>query len=233
MLRVLLRTPEMMLLANPAPFLPAQPPRLPVGDASCHPVPDLLRIVVRKTFVTKPDGQARWAACVEAVARERDRQAFAELFDHYAPRIKSYLRQQGASDELAEDLSQEAMLTLWRKAKQFDSTKAAVSTWLFRIARNLMIDRLRRERGIAYELEDVAAEIEVEGNQLERAEADALRDRLRALPAAQAEVVYKSYFEGKSHGEIAGETGQPLGSVKSRLRLALRSLRRDLGAEVP
>ncbi len=175
---------------------------------------------------------AAWAEAVQRVASDRCRESFMVLFDHFAPRINSYLRQQGAAPDVAEDLSQEALLTLWRKAGQYAPDKAAVSTWLFRIARNLMIDRLRRERGIAYAAEDMAPEPVEEDRSASTADGDTLRQLIHALPPAQAEVVYKSYFEGKSHGEIADESGEPLGSVKSRLRLALKHLRRHLGVEV-
>lgn len=97
-----------------------------------------------------------------------------------------------------------------------------------------MIDHLRKERRIAYDSDDVDAEVELIADDEAPSASDAavLRRRVSALPEAQIELVYKSYFEGKSHSEIAAETGQPLGSVKSRLRMALISLRRDLDAEV-
>ena len=218
--------------ANPAAALV---PSLLLPDASLYDQ--------RSTTASRSTGKQRvaqaahssspadWALCVERVAVERCRDSFMQLFDYYAPRIGTYLRQQGASQQAAEELSQEAMLSLWRKAHLYDRSKASVSTWLFRIARNVMIDQLRRERGIAYEEEDSAAELIADDDAPAASDAAALRRRVTELPAVQAELIYKSYFEGKSHGEIAAETGQPLGSVKSRLRAALKRLRHDFNVE--
>ncbi len=180
----------------------------------------------------EPSGQSDWSACVERVARDRCRDSFMTLFDYYAPRISRYLQQQGASAAAAEDLGQEAMLTLWRKAHLYDRNKASVSTWLFRIARNQMIDQVRSERGIAYNNEEVADDPVADDDASTTADAATLHKKLSELPEAQVELVYKSYFEGKSHAEIAAETGQPLGSVKSRIRAALKNLRRQLDVEV-
>lgn len=180
----------------------------------------------------EPTPQIDWPACVERVARYQCRDSFMQLFDYYAPRISRYLQLQGASAATAEDLSQEALLSLWRKAHLYDASKASVSTWLFRIARNQMIDQLRRERGMAYELEDAAEELIADDEAPAAADAVVLHRKVSQLPDAQSKLVYKSYFEGKSHAEIAAETGQPLGSVKSRLRAALKSLRRQFDAEV-
>lgn len=177
--------------------------------------------------------QAQWAECVRRIAEQRDRASFMQLFDHFAPRVNSYLRQQGANESLAEDLCQEILLTVWRKAGQYDPSKAAVSTWLFRIARNRMIDHLRRERGIAYDSEDDAAADLVSDEDVSlNVDGSRIRELVSDLPPQQVEAVYKSYFEGKSHGEIAAETGMPLGTVKSNLRRAVLSLRRQLGVEV-
>mgnify|MGYP000371464964 CR=1 FL=1 len=196
--------------------------------------PARVQFTIRKHSVAEAAetaGPPDWSACVERVAQDRCRESFLQLFDYYAPRISRYLGQQGMSAEQAEELSQEAMLGLWRKAHLYDRHKAAVSTWLFRIARNLMIDRLRGERGIAYDSEDMAEEPVAEDGSPVACDAATLRAKISELPAVQIELVYKSYFEGKSHGEIAAETGQPLGSVKSRLRAALATLRRQFDVE--
>ncbi len=186
----------------------------------------------RLAELAKTEQTPDWADCVARVASERCRASFLQLFDYYAPRLNSYLRQQGASDEMAEELAQEALLSLWRKAHLYDPGKAQVSTWLFRIARNLMIDQLRRERGIAYDALDAADEPVMEDQAPEASDAEALRRQIATLPEEQLTLVYKNFFEGKSHAEIAHETGQPLGSVKSRLRAALKRLRGQLDAEV-
>ncbi|WP_373077746.1 sigma-70 family RNA polymerase sigma factor [Zhongshania sp.] len=169
-----------------------------------------------------------WAECVERIAQERDKHSFMQLFDYFSPRVNAYLLGQGADAAMAEDLSQEALLALWNKAHLYSREKAAVSTWLFRVARNLWIDRLRKQRGIAYESDENLAET-VDDEARLNADGERLKAVLDTLPQSQAQVVYKSYYEGKSHSEIAAETGMPLGSVKSSLRLAIKVFRQHFG----
>ena len=173
---------------------------------------------------TAPRNGAHWADCMERVAQERDKKSFMQIFDHFSPRVNSYLQGQGVDAAAAEDLTQEALLALWNKAHLYRRDKAAVSTWLFRVARNLWIDKLRKQRGIAYESEDEINDL-VDHDPTLDADGDRLLAVMETLPSNQASVVYKSYYEGKSHSEIAEETGMPLGSVKSSLRLAIRSFR--------
>ncbi len=171
---------------------------------------------------------AFWADCVECIAEKRDKHSFMLLFDHFSPRVNAYLLGQGAESSMAEDLSQEALLALWNKAHLYSRDKAAVSTWLFRVARNLWIDRLRKQRGIAYESDENLVET-VDDDARLNADGERLKAVLDTLPQNQAQVVYKSYYEGKSHSEIAEETGMPLGSVKSSLRLAMKAFRQHFG----
>ncbi|WP_372864056.1 sigma-70 family RNA polymerase sigma factor [Spongiibacter sp.] len=171
---------------------------------------------------------AFWAECMLKVAENRDKDSFMLLFDHFSPRVNAYLLGQGAAAAMAEDLTQEALLALWNKAHLYNREKAAVSTWLFRVARNLWIDRLRRQRGIAYESDENLVEAAASEPTLD-ADGERLLAVIAQLPRNQAQVVYKSYYEGKSHSEIALEAGMPLGSVKSSLRLAIRALRRHFG----
>ncbi|AKH69148.1 RNA polymerase sigma factor, sigma-70 family [Spongiibacter sp. IMCC21906] len=169
-----------------------------------------------------------WAECMANIAQNRDKGSFMLLFDHFSPRVNAYLLGQGVDSATAEDITQEALLALWNKAKLYKPEKAAVSTWLFRVARNLWIDKLRKQRGIAYEADDrIAEETNIEPTL--GADGDRLKSALDALPLNQAQVVYKSYYEGKSHSEIAAETGMPLGSVKSSLRLAIKAFREQFG----
>jgi RNA polymerase sigma-70 factor (ECF subfamily) len=178
----------------------------------------------------RDDGEP--ARLIEAIARAQDRAAFTALFQLYAPRIKSFLMRTGTSAETAEELAQEAMLTVWRKAGYFDGSRAA-SAWIFAIARNLRIDRVRRDRRAqAHAIYDVLDQDEPELP--DRLLADAERDhRVRAalevLSRDQLTVVELSFFQGRAHGEIARVLGIPLGTVKSRLRLALGRLRELLG----
>ena len=170
-----------------------------------------------------------------AVAAERDRAAFAALFGHFAPRVKRYLLGLGAGVGLAEDLAQETLLAVWRKAEQFDPAKAEAATWIFTIARNLRIDAVRRERHPEVDPDDpllVPAPPEDALERLAAAERSARIVRaLGTLPAEQAAVVRLAFLEDKAHREIERELGLPLGTVKSRLRLALARLRKSLGEE--
>ncbi len=183
-----------------------------------------------------PELAARMNALLVSVGARADRAAFAAVFDHFAPRVKSYLLRLGASPALAEDLAQEAMLTVWRKAALFDPSKASASTWIFTIARNLRIDAIRRERRPEFDPndpalvpdEDVPADM-----QMERDGDDArVRIALAQLSPDQAQVVQMSFFADKPHSQIAQELGLPLGTVKSRLRLAMVKIRALIGNEL-
>jgi RNA polymerase sigma-70 factor, ECF subfamily len=172
-------------------------------------------------------------ALLRRIAEGRDRAAFRELFEHFAPRVKAYAMKLGASPQAAEDLAQEAMLTVWRKAGLFDPARAAASTWIFTIARNLRIDLLRRERLTRLDGGDPSLAPENEPDAGEgfaaRQDGEALRHALRTLPVEQNQIVMLSFFSDKPHSQIAAELDIPLGTVKSRLRLAMARLRASLG----
>jgi len=173
-----------------------------------------------------------------AVGQEGDRQAFAALFKHFAPRLKSYLVRSGSSEMQAEEFAQEAMVSVWRKAASFDARQAAASTWVFTVARNLRVDYYRRAghrmedagpapaEGVAQEEADDAPtpEANLLGMQRERD----VRAAMAALPPEQQQVLKLSFYEEHPHARIAAELGIPLGTVKSRMRLALNQLRRKL-----
>jgi RNA polymerase sigma-70 factor (ECF subfamily) len=169
---------------------------------------------------------------MRAIAVERDRVAFARLFDQYAPKVKAFLLRGGLDSAISEELVQDVMLTLWRRADTYDPSQAGVATWIYAIARNRRIDYFRRRRDVGAE----AAEISDEGDPeaasdriLERRqEHDRLRVALTALPTEQADVLRRAFFEHKSHSEIAKECSLPLGTIKSRIRLAMVHLRRVL-----
>lgn len=163
---------------------------------------------------------------IDAVAAARDREAFAALFRHFGPRLKTFFMRAGMSAGLAEDLVQETMLTLWRKASYFDATRAGASTWVFTIARNLRIDHLRRQRNPA----DLPPDPETRPPSLEDTLLGAERDlrvrrALAGLSPEQETIIRLSYYTEKSQSEIAGQLGIPLGTVKSRVRLAMNRLR--------
>lgn len=165
---------------------------------------------------------------IEAVAAH-DKQAFAELFRYFAPRIKAYAMRSGGDAASAEELAQETMVSVWRQAGRFDRRRAAGSTWIFAIARNRRIDLWRRESRPEIDPEDPALndgpteapDAAHEARQAERR----LRDAVGDLPPDQAEVLHKTYFEGKSQSAVSEELGLPLGTVKSRIRLGLARLR--------
>ncbi|NNE89821.1 MAG: sigma-70 family RNA polymerase sigma factor [Silicimonas sp.] len=171
-----------------------------------------------------------WAAYVLRVREHQDKQAFAELFRHFAPRVKAFLMKSGAEVTLAEECTQEVMATLWTKAHMFDPTRANVSTWVFTIARNKKIDALRRQK--RPEPEDLSWGPEAEPDQADvmslRQESEQLAKAVAELPEKQRELIERAYFGDLSHSEIAEETGLPLGTIKSRIRLALEKLRHEM-----
>lgn len=174
--------------------------------------------------------QSLWVDEMLRVRDSRDKQAFAALFEHFAPRIKGYLIKSGADGTTAEECAQDVMTTLWRKADQFDPTRASVATWIFTIARNRRIDMLRRDR--RPEPEDLPWGPEPEPEQSEVIELQQETARLvRAiadLPKNQRKLIEQAYFGEMTQAEIAQITGLPLGTIKSRIRLALDRLRHTL-----
>lgn len=174
----------------------------------------------------------RFADLMEAVAIHKDKAAYGELFAYYGPRVKAYLMRLGADNALAEELAQDVMVTVWRKADLFDRTQASVSTWLFRVARNKRIDAIRRTTKPELDPNDPlllpsappAADSVITG-----AERDQLvRAAIVDLPEEQRQLLQQAFYDGLSHREIAEQTGTPLGTVKSRLRLAFLKLRSKL-----
>ena len=190
------------------------------------------RRVTRLKTVTDSEANARmvWVNHMFAVRDEQDKAAFAELFSHFAPRVKSFLMKSGASHDVAEECAQDVMATLWRKAHLFDPAKASVSTWIFTIARNRRIDMLRKQR--RPEPEDLPWGPEAEPDQADvlalQEETQQLGQALEQLPQKQRILIEKAYFGDLSHSEIAAETGLPLGTIKSRIRLALERLRHNM-----
>ncbi|MDC0739434.1 sigma-70 family RNA polymerase sigma factor [Cognatishimia sp. SS12] len=165
-----------------------------------------------------------------AVKMQRDRAAFCKLFDYYAPRLKGFVMRSGVSGAQAEEIVQDVMLTIWRKAGQFDPHRAQVSSWIYQVARNRQIDVLRRERRPMPEdlaEPDQATEDASQILALEQ-EAQRLRLALSRLKPRQREMVEKAYLGELSHAEIQEETGLPLGTIKSRIRLGLEKLRHEL-----
>jgi RNA polymerase sigma-70 factor, ECF subfamily len=186
-----------------------------------------------------PVGSDVWAASLIRVIAERaDRKAFAALFGWYAPRIKAFMIRGGTDGDVAQEVAQEAMIAVWRKAATFDVGLARPATWIFSIARNKRIDMLRRERRFDLAVEDVTP---LAGEEPVAADAGAIaaetvarvRASVQTLPPDQLEVIRKAFFEEKSHSTIAAELGLPLGTVKSRIRHALLRLRQGMKGEGP
>lgn len=169
-----------------------------------------------------------WSAQMAAVTHQRDRDGFMRIYDHFAPRVQLYLKGMGSPVAVAEELAQEALLRLWQRAASYDPARSSLSTWLFRIARNLHIDRVRREP-CWVPMDDEPGWLDKdEASGFSSAESHAehvdLQHRIERLPAVQARLIRMSYFEAKSHQEIADELGMPLGTVKSGLRRAFQRL---------
>ena len=178
------------------------------------------------------DKLAALSACMTRIANDRDKSAFAELFDHYAPQIRAYsLARDPGADLVADDLVQEVMTRVWLKASKYNSNLANLNTWIFTLARNCRIDYLRRNSRYVTEIDptDIFNDMEDEGPgpfqmaQQGRAE-ESIRAGLQELPREQAEILTKVYLEGKSHQQTSEELKLPLGTVKSRVRLALKKL---------
>lgn len=169
------------------------------------------------------------ADLLRRVASSADAEAFQRLFQIYAPRVKSYMMRQGADAGTAEELAQETMLTIWTKAGLYSSDKGSATTWIFTIARNLRIDRLRRQvawQALPEDFEQEAASDPLPDERLSEQERRArVKEALARLPYDQVEVVSLAYLEGLSHSEIAERLELPLGTVKSRMRLAYKKIR--------
>jgi RNA polymerase sigma-70 factor (ECF subfamily) len=173
--------------------------------------------------------QADYSALIVAIAQNQDRAAFAYLFEYFAPRLKAFLMRLGASPGRAEEVAQDTMLAVWSKARMFDPAGASASGWIYRIAKNLYVDELRRDRRSAAATvaapildDDVPQPDAIVSARLMEAR---VRAAIAALNPEQLRVITLSFFEEKPHAEIAKELSIPLGTVKSRVRLAMQRLR--------
>jgi len=171
-----------------------------------------------------------------AIGKRRDENAFHDFYDHFSGRIKSFLMGKGTQESVAEELMQEIMLIVWRRAESYNPEKAAPSTWLFTIARNRRTDYLRGNSRIEVELDDELLEVDnSEPTQEDQVglfqQSQILEQALNKLPQEQRQVLHLSYFRGKSHGAIAEWLDLPVGTVKSRIRLAMQSIRSEIVSE--
>jgi RNA polymerase sigma-70 factor (ECF subfamily) len=170
---------------------------------------------------------------LERVGSTQDRDSFAKLFAALGPRVKAYMMKIGSDPAFSEEITQETFITVWRKAGQFDPKKASAVTWIFTIARNRRIDRLRKEKRPALDPDDPMLVPDDSPTPLQNMEQSTIVERVKRsigdLPEDQREVVQLSFIEGLSHQEISDAIGIPLGTVKSRLRLSFEKLRHALG----
>jgi RNA polymerase sigma-70 factor (ECF subfamily) len=175
----------------------------------------------------------RFSDLLVAVAERQDRAAYSELFAYYAPRVKSYLLRLGADSAQAEEIAQDVMVTVWRKAGLFDRTQASVSTWIFRVARNRRIDLFRRAKRPDLDPEEqmiLPAGVPAPDAQVEVMETETrVRAAMKDLPEEQLSLLRLAFYDGLSHREIADKLDVPLGTVKSRIRLAFAKMKARLG----
>ena len=187
----------------------------------------------------KPPGEmlgdadrARFGDLLVRVATVQDRAAYSEIFAYYAPRVKAWLMRLGADSALAEEIAQDVMVTVWRKAGLFDRRQASVSTWIFRIARNRRIDVFRRTKRPALDPEEemiLPAGVEAPDAAIEAMETETrVRAAMQDLPEEQVLLLRLAFYDGLSHREIAEKLDVPLGTVKSRIRLAFGKMKARL-----
>jgi RNA polymerase sigma-70 factor (ECF subfamily) len=211
----------------PAPARDSSPVARRRRVAKIRVVQDSRRPDVTSNSPATPPDNAVWIGAIARIRDHADEAAFVALFRHFAPRIKGFLIRSGADPTMAEECVQDVMATVWRKSAQFDPGRASVATWIFTIARNRRIDLLRRQQ--RPEPEDLGWGPEEETDQQTALEmqqdSEALGRAIAELPVKQRELIEKAYFGELSHSEIADVTGLPLGTIKSRIRLALDRLR--------
>ncbi len=188
--------------------------------------------LIRMNGQTAPEDQPSMEELMLAVSSRRDVDAFEVIFKHFAPRVKAYMAKLSADTQTAEELMQETMIAVWNKADQFDVAKGALSTWIFTIARNQRIDAVRRARRPEFDPTDPAfvpdEEQPADLRIAERQSASQLRAAMADLPKEQSALLELAYFEERTHSAIAKKLNLPLGTVKSRLRLAFNKLRAAL-----
>ena len=175
---------------------------------------------------------SEWDNLLLRVGSDKDRYAFKKLYEHFAPRLKSFLLRIGSDMSAAEEICQETMIMVWRRSETFNPNSAGASTWIFTIARNKRIDKLRKDKRPLPDLNDPSffqIPVDKSDDILQRVEEEKkIKHALKNLPPEQAKLILSAYYEEKSHRKIADETKLPLGTVKSRIRLAINRLRSQL-----
>lgn len=172
--------------------------------------------------------QCDGGALITRIAQTQDRAAFAELFAHYAPRVKTLLVRSGSTPSAAEELAQEVMLAVWRKAHYFDPKRASAAAWIFTIARNLRIDSLRRGSSALYAVDlNLGAEEPPQPDAILSGMQDAqiVRSAMQTLNPDQSQAIEMAFFQEQTHSQISEALGVPLGTVKARIRFGMMKLR--------
>ena len=179
------------------------------------------------TFSVDTDND--FALCIDLIGKNQDKLAFNSIFRYFAPRLKSFLVKAGSTDSQAEEVIQEVMIAVWTKSSTYDSNKSSVSTWIYTIARNKRIDKIRKEKRHYLSESDEGLEIPVDSTQEKEIFASQVSNNLKKymsnLPEEQSKLLKLSYFYNKTHADISEELKIPLGTVKSRIRLALTKMR--------
>jgi len=166
---------------------------------------------------------------IKDIAETQDRLAFSNIFNYFAPRLKSFFIKLGCSESQSEEIIQEVMISIWTKSKTYNSEKSSVSTWVYTIAKNKRIDKIRKEKKHYSSESDESLEIPIPSIQEDQVIATEISEKINNcisyLPKEQAELLKLSYFYEKTHSDIASELKIPLGTVKSRIRLALSKMK--------
>tara|TARA_R110002073_G_scaffold5617_11_gene34474 strand:- start:261 stop:941 length:681 start_codon:yes stop_codon:yes gene_type:complete len=192
---------------------------------------------VNKVVMLAESTADEWSDLLIRVGADQDREAYTRLFHHYAPLLKGFLMKgSNIRHEQAEELAQETMIKVWRRADSFNRQKSSASTWIYTIARNCRIDWIRREmrRQRNVHVDDLYEPGDDNPSQVSLVQVRnkrIVRDSIDSLPQEQKEVISKIYFEGRTHSEVSEELSLPLGTVKSRIRLALKRLNVQLDAD--
>ena len=176
---------------------------------------------------TSNKSNKRWIACILDVAQNKNRKAYFYLYEHFAPKLKSFLVQRGVNQASAEEIVQDTFITVWQKANYYTANKAYVSTWIFTIARNKKLDRDRKNvRHMNYvNTLDKVDEDYTRDDPFQFTASTELMNTVSQLPDNQTEIIKCVYFEGKSHQATADELNITLGTVKGQIRSALNRLR--------
>ncbi|MEH6445522.1 MAG: sigma-70 family RNA polymerase sigma factor [Oceanospirillaceae bacterium] len=180
----------------------------------------------KPTTILQQEALIDWSDLLSILALKREKELYIQIYQHFAPKIKAYIIRLGMVNTTAEELMQETMLSVWHKAHLYDASKAVASTWIFRLARNKSIDWMRKQKYPDYSLQDWLEEPAENNNCGEQLiTSDRMAKIIKQLPEKQGQVIYMSFYEGRSHVEIAARLGIPLGSVKSRIRLASQKIK--------